>query len=468
MGSAPSDPSLEEEEDVSRGDMLDFMTPRDVSKLRYEQHHEWMEEIMNSPYATKQIIPTDLGLGRKGELESLTRGFFEAPTAVLQETSGDVAPTRVGKMNVAKADEFTRMAAQKVADMKAELEKIKQRHAKRMAKLERTTLLNSAEKRLRTASNIEDNTGEWEAAGTADGDQRSKETVDDIVQEVEASWRTRIEPLSTVTCIQAGGLLQTKPDSTLERTATVSINTPQKETPLDDRQTDTKELGISQATTPAQQGQSPLLANPPRPMSSSTGTPSGQTPAEAIVSNVQSPQKVHDTQDDHNLPSLDGMDVDMEMAGLDDQMPAGQGDEEGSNEWVMVDEDGNGNGNVRGSSPEFRPALQERDSSGATEANLNSSAPGNGIHSLNTARAGDPNPNATAMNDSSLDSSDFDIHGDFDNVDVDTAGDALADYGADYDAGHEDLKLEEMDDSAFGDAFHPPDDLGMTEIPDVP
>src|SRR2546423_5846570 len=87
------DVTIEEEEDVSRGDMLDFMTPRDISKLRYEQHHEWMEEIMNSPFATKQIIPTDLGLGRKGELESLTSGFFEAPTGIMHETSTNGAPT---------------------------------------------------------------------------------------------------------------------------------------------------------------------------------------------------------------------------------------------------------------------------------------------------------------------------------------------------------------------------------------
>jgi len=109
------DVTIEEEEDVSRGDMLDFMTPRDISKMRYEQHHEWMEEIMNSPFATKQIIPTDLGLGRKGELEALTGGFFEAPI-------GNTPPTQVGKLELNKAEEFTKMAAKKVSDMQADLE----------------------------------------------------------------------------------------------------------------------------------------------------------------------------------------------------------------------------------------------------------------------------------------------------------------------------------------------------------
>ena len=71
--------TLEEEEDVSRGDILDFMTPRDISRMRYEQHHEWMEEILESPYNIFQIVPGDLGLGRKGELEHLTKDFFDAP-----------------------------------------------------------------------------------------------------------------------------------------------------------------------------------------------------------------------------------------------------------------------------------------------------------------------------------------------------------------------------------------------------
>ena len=195
------DATIEEEEDVSRGDMLDFMTPRDISKMRYEQHHEWMEEIMNSPFATKQIIPTDLGLGRKGELEALTGGFFEAPI-------GNTPPTQVGKLELNKAEEFTKMAAKKVSDMQADLEKMQQKHERRMAKLRKTTLLNSAEKRLRTAAGPAEPRAQQDLEQTVRDSAKpgSGESVEDIVQEVEAAWNRKIEPIASVVCIQRGGL----------------------------------------------------------------------------------------------------------------------------------------------------------------------------------------------------------------------------------------------------------------------
>ena len=143
--------TLEEEEDVSRGDILDFMTPRDISRMRYEQHHEWMEEILESPYNIFQIVPGDLGLGRKGELEHLTKDFFDAPLTVGRETSGSAEPARVGKMERNTADDFKKRATDKIASMQAELEKMRQTHARRMERLQRATMLNSAEKRLRVA-----------------------------------------------------------------------------------------------------------------------------------------------------------------------------------------------------------------------------------------------------------------------------------------------------------------------------
>ena len=57
------------------------------------------------------------------------------------------------------------------------------------------------------------------------------------------------------------------------------------------------------------------------------------------------------------------------------------------------------------------------------------------------------------QNQEALNTPDFNIGGDFDNVEVDTAGDALASYGND-----DDLNLDDMEGSAFGDAFHPDDE----------
>jgi hypothetical protein len=52
---------IDDEEDTSRGDFFDHTTPREISMSRYKQNHEWMEEILSSPYSINQIIPADLG-----------------------------------------------------------------------------------------------------------------------------------------------------------------------------------------------------------------------------------------------------------------------------------------------------------------------------------------------------------------------------------------------------------------------
>jgi len=35
----------DDEEDTTRGDIFDFISPREISTSRYQQNHEWMEEI---------------------------------------------------------------------------------------------------------------------------------------------------------------------------------------------------------------------------------------------------------------------------------------------------------------------------------------------------------------------------------------------------------------------------------------
>jgi hypothetical protein len=319
IGMMPGEITVEEEEDVSRGDVLDFMTPRDISKMRYIQHHEWMEEIMSSPYATKQIIPTDLGLGRKGELEALTRGFFEAPTSIHQEHSDNAAPARVGKLDPGKAEDFTNMAAQKVADMQADLEKMKERHAKRMAKLRKTTVLNTAEKRLRTASNGSRENG-------AEQVLRRGEIVEDIVHEVEETTGRRIGTMTNVKLVQRGGLeypAPTKPADTRaaangqpssQRASTSTLNEPPSNRPTVTPQPATAHLGPPQ----------PLLLS--APASSANGTPAMQSEDSAEPTDLEPDEEADaageddENENEHeNIPDLDDMDVDVEMAGLDDQ-----------------------------------------------------------------------------------------------------------------------------------------------------
>lgn len=56
-GYAPHPMTIEEEEDTAHGDSVDHVTQRDLSLMRYQQHHAWMEEVLSSPYPMNQIKP---------------------------------------------------------------------------------------------------------------------------------------------------------------------------------------------------------------------------------------------------------------------------------------------------------------------------------------------------------------------------------------------------------------------------
>jgi hypothetical protein len=457
------DVTVEEEEDVSRGDMLDFMTPRDISRMRYEQHHEWMEEIMNSPFATKQIIPTDLGLGRKGELEVLTGGFFEAPIGIMREISGNTPPTLVGKMERNKAEEFTKIAATKVSDMQADLEKMQRKHERRMAKLRKTTLLNSAEKRLRTAVGPAESRPQQDLEQTVREGAKSGsgESVEDVVREVEAAWERKIEPLASVVCIQRGGLEdRTTSTAVSGRHPLNGVESPKKNAPSRE-EPQTSSYRQPAPTIDAEEQQ------PPSGPSSSSQTPGAAvgTPTvrndDGADSNGPEPGSEHYTnQDDHAVPSLDDMDVDIEMAGLEDPDPRLEDDGTAGNEWVMVEEqeDDSGNATEGDTKSQPFPPPRQADASGSPATFVNS--PASGVQMV-------PPPNlhdGTLTQAVAADTPDFeagraDSQSDFDNVGMGIGDNDLVDYGDE----DEDLGMDVMDDSAFGDAFHPPEDTNQME-----
>lgn len=219
VSAAMGDFSLEDE-DVSSGDLLDLLAPRDISKMRYMQHHEWMDEIFSSPYAISQITPVSLGLGRKGELETLTEGIFDAPAG---EEGGEGEAPEVTKLEPAKAEEFTERVAKKVADMTAEIDKLKKQHARRMERFNRSSLFKDSELRLREAAADPAATGtevwrlegriiipdeESEAPQTDYNEDKAKFKVDDVVREVESAWKKQIKPEPKVSCVEKGGLLE--------------------------------------------------------------------------------------------------------------------------------------------------------------------------------------------------------------------------------------------------------------------
>ena len=219
----PTVPTVDDEEDTSRGDLMDFLTPRDISSMRYVQHHEWMEEIFASPYRTGQIVPVDLGLGRKGELESLTRDFFEAPLGGSPVTPGKLTePARNTKLEAGQAEDFAKRAIEKIAKLTAEMERMKRKHAKRVAKLTKKSTVREVDERLKQLSLDMSSTATPDASlnpgrqnpinsSSAVAILRQGDKLNEIGRDAEAALGRRIEVIPDVKCIQKGGLEEKAP-----------------------------------------------------------------------------------------------------------------------------------------------------------------------------------------------------------------------------------------------------------------
>jgi len=144
------DSTIEIEEDVTVGDYLDLLTQRDISLTRYMQHHEWMEEVFSSPYATGHIIPTDLGFGLMGELAGLTAGVFE--TLIMGEERARTEADEALALKQVKPEQlstFEKRVNEYLENGQSELQRMKEEHAKKMGELKRSKKLLQAEKRLR-------------------------------------------------------------------------------------------------------------------------------------------------------------------------------------------------------------------------------------------------------------------------------------------------------------------------------
>lgn len=425
--------TLEEEEDVSRGDVLDFMSPRDISRVRYEQHHEWMEEILESPYNIFQIIPGDLGLGRKGEIETLTKDFFDAPTTVLRETSANSDPPRVGRLENGKAADFTKRATQKIADMEAEIEKLKRQHQARIDRLKRTSVLNAAEKRLRAASSL----SERSTSNATVADQQSGDVLDDIAEEVQSSMRKKIEQVSNVTIVERGGLEDRAPPRSLSMS---SSNKPQmspvKSSMSPSVQQTHNSMPDGQQTSTQSTDQLSTDAKPNGNVSAGAPSATAQTQSGQTSEAQQITALAEDNGQELDLAEND---LDIDMDGLDNGMGDGDDLVNPENDWVMdMDTDQIGESN------EDQPAQQTPNT---TAVQPDASVEPKSAPQIPTPSGQTPNTGTPAdqgQSDQNLEGDEFgEAFGD-----ADTAGDALAGYS---DGNDDDLNL---DDSAFGDAFH--------------
>lgn len=423
--------TIEEEEDVSRGDALDFMTPRDVSRMRYEQHHEWMEEILESPYATKQIVPSELGLGKKGTLETFTTGFFTAPTSTAQDPPNG----KIGRMDPGKAEEFTKHANQKLAEMQADLEEMKQRHIRRMEKLRRTTELGAAERKLRNMS----------VNGSDDSFQG-------VALQVQKLVGKKIEPVAKVACISKGGLQEIKPvvPTPQESTATHQTSVQQANTnqgqgqqqqtqaQAQQQQSQPSEQEVEQKSTqpqaqPASTQQSAQSSKvvPEMTDEATSGSHTTETVQATQTPDIPKTEQPHDDSDTHidNNDAVDNND-DINMSGLDDQDIMAGDDNVDAAGWDIINDQDDDNGIDDNQGQDVNQELEDTIQSRVNSISSQQQAPPTSQSNENTPMG---------------ETNDFDMVEDFD-ANMDTAGDALADYNAD-----EDLNL---DDSAFGDAFH--------------
>lgn len=342
------DMSLEDEE-ISTGDFLDMLTPREISKMRYKQHHEWMEEVFSSPYTNNQTVPVDLGLGRKGELESLTAGYFNAPAASSIGSKDANERSNAEKIAPEKAKEFTDRVTRKVAGMNAEIEKMKRRHARRMEKVGRAKLLKEAELKLRDAAANPSDIGSeaWRLEGRQDpeGDgsvspidreeQKPKYKVDHVVHELETAWGAKIVPNPTVTCVQKGGLQERVELQVPDEPMNSDKDLADMDAVMENADSHVRDQFGSTVNSPFGGGQSTPY-NESLAVADTSGTFNIDGGPDIPASE---PTKLNFDQD--TAPPMQGMDIDVEMSGVLNEPIAESGNKsDDTGDWVMVGNEG--------------------------------------------------------------------------------------------------------------------------------
>jgi len=142
---------LENERNTEFGDSLDFLSPREISVTRYKQHHEWMEEIVASPYAINQILPVALNLRLAGALKNVTDGLWEDAAGI----EGDGSPAIGGaakKVNPARLKAFEDRIATTLSQGEQELADMRKAHAAKMEEIKQQKLFANLERKLAETS----------------------------------------------------------------------------------------------------------------------------------------------------------------------------------------------------------------------------------------------------------------------------------------------------------------------------
>ena len=380
---------------------------------RFTTHHEWLEEVYASAYANGQIMPVGLGLGRKGELEALTRGFFEAPIggtpfSKTEHYSDPPPEANHPGLEPGKAEEFTKQATEKIAEINAEMEKMKQLHAKRMAKIRQGSLLRDAEKRLRSAVVDPKENSTKNPIPTSDHDImvagiRQQGRIDEIAEEVERALQRKIGVTQQVKCIQRGGLEEKgRPES-----SQIADFTPISSAAMLD----------ASRTTPAQPDDVPSFPD----FDERADWMQAEPDAEPVPSSLE----IGDTP----LQHTNNVQTSEPATSLEPQHQNGD-----AGDWVMVDRQDD-------AAVCDTPQLNNLDGATGDHTDLDKLA----------SELPDFSADVPGLNTEGFEGNAFDDAVDFSNLD--TAGEALAGYEPN-DGMDTDEHVGLLDDSAFGDAFH--------------
>ncbi|KAI5852220.1 hypothetical protein BZA05DRAFT_39060 [Tricharina praecox] len=215
MNAVGGDPNMtiDEEEDTSRGDILDHLTPREIAQTRYTQHHEWMEEIIGSVYPINRITPVDLGLGLVGDLESVTRGLLDPPVYPTPKTRSN-DPVKEAKDPKELLASLKANAVDKIKALEEEMRVMAETHEARMNKIKSTaTIFRDAEFELRGGLGLENYLPGLHVPHATDGDSDSEDPssslapavaagtgrpIPDVIRDVEAKTGWKIVPAQPV------------------------------------------------------------------------------------------------------------------------------------------------------------------------------------------------------------------------------------------------------------------------------
>ncbi|KAK3362705.1 hypothetical protein B0T25DRAFT_575412 [Lasiosphaeria hispida] len=453
------DSIFDDEEDISRGDMFDHLTPQEISLHRYQQNHEWMEEILSSPYRIGQIEVADLGLGRKGELASLTDGIFESQGS----ENWEVGPKKpyTGHLDPGLAQEFRDRVSTRTNALAAEIADLKGHHAKVLEKFRGNASIKKAEQDLRFST---EETGSefWRLEGRLDDNEDgigrwshhdTKKPVE-ILSRVEELVRKRAIVLHSVHRIQDGGYQEPAPEPEPlpqpPRTQAELIAAQSASMSRQVSHAGSQNSGVMIGDSDIDMGgtaaglldlhtnfssTSTPINNFPTPQPHVSGIPSSAaTPANL---NAPSPLPVPAP---ISQPSA-GADDDIRMQDADGPKIGTAPDQgTGSGDWVVVPK-----GGVSPGSASNLPGPV-----GATQLPATSAEGSTALAELSKPPSAAPTPGDIMAFDN--DNNDFSSLGD-----LDTAGDALAGYdppSVDDTAGLGDDLNMDMEDSAFGDAFH--------------